>query len=195
MAVPKGSKKTIYKNRDKIVKSVNKREIEHLMNCKTYQPPTEKGSNTEYINVIMQFAALPDIDLKDDKQVRNRLIEFYQICANNDFKPTVSSLACCFGWTRRELHGVVSEDPSYYHIWQNLSIFALSQIKKGYETMSQLWESYMQNGKINPVSGIFLGKNNFGYVDKVEHTLIAKREMNEDELQQRYLDIKDEESD
>ena len=24
----------------------------------------------------------------------------------------------------------------------------------------------MQNGKINPVSGIFLGKNNFGYQDK-----------------------------
>ena len=26
----------------------------------------------------------------------------------------------------------------------------------------------MQNGKINPVSGIFLGKNNFGYQDKQE---------------------------
>jgi hypothetical protein len=32
--------------------------------------------------------------------------------------------------------------------------------------LEELWESYMQNGKINPVSGIFLGKNNFGYQDK-----------------------------
>jgi hypothetical protein len=29
----------------------------------------------------------------------------------------------------------------------------------------------MQNGKINPVSGIFLGKNNFGYQDKQEYVL------------------------
>ncbi len=29
-------------------------------------------------------------------------------------------------------------------------------------------ENWMQNGKINPVSGIFLMKNNFGYADKSE---------------------------
>ena len=37
--------------------------------------------------------------------------------------------------------------------------------------MEDLWENYMQNGKINPVSGIFLGKNNFGYQDKQEMVL------------------------
>ena len=37
--------------------------------------------------------------------------------------------------------------------------------------MEILWENYMQNGKINPVSGIFLGKNNFGYQDKQEMVL------------------------
>jgi hypothetical protein len=29
----------------------------------------------------------------------------------------------------------------------------------------------MQNGKINPVSGIFLGKNNFSYQDKQEYVV------------------------
>jgi hypothetical protein len=29
----------------------------------------------------------------------------------------------------------------------------------------------MMNGKINPVSGIFLGKNNFGYKDQQEYVL------------------------
>ena len=29
----------------------------------------------------------------------------------------------------------------------------------------------MLNGKVNPVSGIFLGKNHFGYTDKQEFTL------------------------
>ena len=29
----------------------------------------------------------------------------------------------------------------------------------------------MTSGKINPVSGIFLGKNNFGYQDKQEYVV------------------------
>jgi hypothetical protein len=37
--------------------------------------------------------------------------------------------------------------------------------------MEELWETYMQNGKINPVSGIFLAKNNYGYSDKQEYVV------------------------
>ncbi len=187
----KGSKKTIYKNRDHIIKPVKQQELEKLMTSKTYQPPVEKGTNTQYINVILQFMALPDIDLKDDKQVQERLMTFFQICADNDYKPAVSSLAACLGWSRKELQGVIYEDPYYYYIWQNLSTLGISLLKKAYYSLSQLWEGYMMNGKINPVSGIFLGKNNFGYVDKVEHTVIAKQQMNEEDLTNRYLEMKD----
>ena len=31
--------------------------------------------------------------------------------------------------------------------------------------MEEIWYDLMQNGKINPGSGIFLGKNVFGYKD------------------------------
>ena len=31
--------------------------------------------------------------------------------------------------------------------------------------LEELWVEYMQNGKINPASGIFLGKNMFQYKD------------------------------
>ena len=44
----------------------------------------------------------------------------------------------------------------------------------------------MQNGKINPVSGIFLAKNNYGYVDKVEHVVEAKATLDENQLKNRY---------
>ena len=53
-------------------------------------------------------------------------------------------------------------------------------------------EDYMQNGKINPVSGIFLMKNNFGYADKQEVVLTPNNPLGEqkstDELEQRYLE-------
>jgi len=49
----------------------------------------------------------------------------------------------------------------------------------------------MLNGKINPVSGIFLGKNHYGYVDKVDYVVQAKPTMSEDDLLDRYLEMKD----
>ena len=41
-------------------------------------------------------------------------------------------------------------------------------IKKAYDLLEELWEDYMLNGKINPVSGIFLGRNNWNYQDKID---------------------------
>jgi hypothetical protein len=57
--------------------------------------------------------------------------------------------------------------------------------------MEILWENYMQNGKINPVSGIFLGKNNFGYQDKQEYVLTPNSNSDSDysaeDIRKRYL--------
>ena len=57
--------------------------------------------------------------------------------------------------------------------------------------MEILWENYMQNGKINPVSGIFLGKNNFGYQDKTEYVVTPhvnnESDYDADDIKKRYL--------
>jgi hypothetical protein len=51
---------------------------------------------------------------------------------------------------------------------------------------------YMQNGQINPVSGIFLMKNNFGYADKQEVVVTPQSPLGETkdtkELEDRYID-------
>ena len=65
-------------------------------------------------------------------------------------------------------------------------------IKKGYLILNQLMEDYMQNGQINPVAGIFLMKNNFGYRDQQEMVLTPNtplgEQKNTEELRQKYLD-------
>ena len=65
------------------------------------------------------------------------------------------------------------------------------KIKKAYKLMENLWEVYMQNGKINPVTGIFLGKNNFNYVDKVEHVVTpntkSDSDYSEEDMRRRYM--------
>ena len=38
-------------------------------------------------------------------------------------------------------------------------------IRKAIDILEEMWVDFMMNGKVNPGSGIFLGKNLFGYKD------------------------------
>lgn len=148
----------------------------------------EPGDNTKYLMLGRELFNLPSIDLKDPEQVSNRLDEFFAIHARYDMKPTVAGMGMALGLDRRRLWevktGVTDRN-------QDLPTLTRDFIKKAYEYMEILWENYMQNGKINPVSGIFLGKNNFGYQDKTEHVVTPNvnndSDYNADDIRKRYL--------
>ena len=147
----------------------------------------EPGDNTKYLNLGMKLFSLPPIDLKDPEQVNNRLMEFFKIHADADMKPTVSGMGMALGLDRRRLWeikaGVADRN-------KDLPTSTRDFIKRAYEYMEILWENYMQNGKINPVSGIFLGKNNFGYQDKTEYVVTPNMnndsDYNKDDIIARY---------
>jgi hypothetical protein len=65
-------------------------------------------------------------------------------------------------------------------------------LKRAMKILDLQMVDYMQNGKINPVSGIFLMKNNFGYADKQEVILTPNSPLGDTkdtkELEERYLD-------
>lgn len=131
----------------------------------------DAGDNTKYLSLGMELFNLPAIDLKDPEQVKDRLNEFFEIHARYDMKPTVSGMGMALGLDRRRLWEIKTGNYGTQKSLEALPTLTKDSIKKGYEYMEILWENYMQNGKINPVSGIFLGKNNFGYQDKQEMVL------------------------
>lgn len=156
---------------------------------KRYQLDLQPGDNSKAIGIIMQFNSLPVVDLKKPEEVRDRVNQFYNMCFENDFKPTVSSYAASLGYSRKSLWALMNNRE--VGGWENLPTLSIDYIKRGYDSLEQLWEYYMQNGKINPVSGIFLAKNNFGYVDKTEYTIEPKATLNESDLEQKYLTTSD----
>ena len=131
----------------------------------------EAGDNTKYLSLGMELFNLPAIDLKEPEQVVSRLNEFFDIHARYDMKPTVSGMGMALGLDRRRLWEIKTGSLKGGTTNYDLPTLTLDAIKKAYNYMELLWENYMQNGKINPVSGIFLGKNNFGYQDKQEMVL------------------------
>jgi hypothetical protein len=67
-------------------------------------------------------------------------------------------------------------------------------ILEAYDLLEELWENYMQNGKINPVAGIFLGKNNFGYADKQEYVVTPNTAIDSVDattIEQKYAELPD----
>ena len=150
----------------------------------------EPGDNAKYIKNAMQLSMLPKIDLRDSDAVENRIQEFFEIQFENDLKPTVSGLGIALGLDRRRLWEIKTGNYGTQKSLEELPTLTKDSIKKAYEMMENLWENYMQNGKINPVSGIFLGKNNFGYQDKQEHIVTpntnADSDYSTDDIRKRY---------
>lgn len=151
----------------------------------------EPGDNAKYVLLGAKLFNLPSIDLKDPQQVTDRLNEFFKIHAEADMKPTVSGMGMALGLDRRRLWEIKTGNYGTQRALEDLPTQTKDSIKKAYEYMEILWENYMQNGKINPVSGIFLGKNNFGYQDKQEHVftpnLNPDSDYNADDIRKRYL--------
>lgn len=180
------------KNDDDIVKEVVKKKPRGGNNILTDAAlNVEAGDNTKYVLLGAKLFNLPPIDLHDPEQVNARLNEFFQIHAEADMKPTVSGMGMALGLDRRRLWEIKTGAKMGGTSEYNLPTSTLVSIKKAYEYMEILWENYMQNGKINPVSGIFLGKNNFGYQDKTEYVVTPNvnndSDYNAEDIRKRYL--------
>ena len=155
----------------------------------------EAGDNTKYLSLGMELFNLPSIDLREPEQVIERLNEFFDIHAKYDMKPTISGMGMALGLDRRRLWEIKTGNFGTQKSLSELPTLTKDSIKKAYDYMEILWENYMQNGKINPVSGIFLGKNNFSYVDKQEHVITpntnSDNDYSADDIRKRYLNNSD----
>ena len=118
---------------------------------------TKPGDNSKYLNFSLAVSSMPPIDNTDTEQLTTRINEYFTLCAHQDMKPTVAGLGLAVGADRKTLW-------EWKTGGRRLSTHA-DIIKKAYQIMENLWEDYMQNGKINPTAGLFLGVNNYGYYD------------------------------
>jgi hypothetical protein len=124
------------------------------------QEYVEPGDNSKYLRHALTTLNMPPIDISNEKQVEERVWWYFNHCAENEMKPTVKGLCNALGICRNTLRTWYNQE---YRGDTHSAI-----IRKAYDLLEELWEDYMLNGKINPVSGIFLGRNHWGYQDKVD---------------------------
>ena len=153
----------------------------------------EAGDNTKYLTNALAMWDWQKPDMTDPVAVSNRIKEYFQLCINDDMKPSVEGLAFAFGVHRKTLWAWANNIDS-----PRMPDAVRDLIKRAYEILTVQMANYMQNGKINPVAGIFLMRNNMDYEDKKEITLAPASPFGEEtppeELQQKYLDAIEAES-
>lgn len=153
----------------------------------------EEGDNARYMAINMALFNMPDIDMENVEEVQQRLNDFFALYAQYDTKPTVAGMAMSLnGMSRQTLRAIANDAPTGSDGYLSaLPRPVTTSIKKAYNLMQNLWETYMQNGKVNPVAGIFLGKNNYGYQDKTEYVLTPNQQNDNDysadEIRERYI--------
>ena len=129
---------------------------------------TEPGDNNKFLSHAMSVYNLPAIDTSDPVQVKQRIVDYFALCVAHDIKPSVKGFLNALRVAKSTLWE-----------WRQGNFRAGTHQKiicEAYDVLEALWEDYMMNGKINPVSGIFLGKNNFGYQDKQEYVLTPNQQ-------------------
>ena len=151
----------------------------------------EEGDNNKFTSMGLWLMNLPKIDVHDPEAVQQRLNDYFGYMASQDAKPTVAGMAMALGMDRRRLWEIKTGAQTTNRWIEDLPNEVKDYRKEAYSLMENLWETYMNSGKINPVTGIFLGKNNFGYQDKQEMVLTPntqnESDFNEDDLRKRYL--------
>lgn len=150
-------------------------------NMKVHLDP---GDNTKYLCHALAAWDLKKVNTSSEEEVTERSIWYLQHCAEDDMKPTIAGYANALGISRQQLHNICNGLQG--------SGDAIDTIKKVKGIIEEQMENYMMNGKINPISGIFLLKNNFqGYIDKQEVEIKAPlmgEEPDKDAIAAQYID-------
>ena len=148
-------------------------------------PQTEAGDNAKYLAHSLKLMKLPKIDTDDPEALQARIVEYFNLCRDDDMKPSAAGLALSLHVERQTLWRWKHETDKPEKC---------DTVKRAYQVLDVLMNDYMQNGKINPVSGIFLMKNNLGYTDKQEVIVTPKKTLDGDmtrspeELRRMYVE-------
>lgn len=140
------------------------------------------NDNRKYLRHSMRFFNLPLVDLNNVQDVHDRIALYFNACDEDEMKPTLVGLCVALGISRQY----------FYKIREGMSPYSkevVDTLKRTSDILNAQMENYMQNGKINPVSGIFLMKNHYHYTDE-QKVVVEPNQNLGDSIEQKALEDK-----
>ena len=133
---------------------------------KTLQDPKEVGdvnsSTMQKIQATVGCWRTPKVT--DPEEMATRFDDYFKTCIELGVPPTMEGLAISCGYTRQELAYMATEKRRSGVGYADVIKFAKEYCALQVQTLAAKFE-------VQPVWSIFYSKNNFDYVDKIEHVV------------------------
>lgn len=146
------------------------------------------ATNGDSIDFVMEYMSWPLIDLSDPVAMQTRIEDYLRLCQRYDTKPLISGMCVVIGSNRGEV--MRWANGANNRLTRELSPASAHVLQKYLENLEVLWEFAMANdGYRNPVTGIFIGKNNFAYKDSSETVVrheVAEQGPTRAQLEEKY---------
>lgn len=127
---------------------------------------TPAGQNRQILMNALEALNHPRVDVKDPKAIQQRITEYIEFCIEKDIAPSVNG---CASWL-----GVNNQTLESWYAGRTATPEHQLVAARFYGILQDVWSQKMDDGSINPVSGIFQGKAFFGYKDTQEIVVNAK---------------------
>lgn len=112
-----------------------------------------------------------EIDTKDPEQLKQRAIDYFNYCIDNDSKPGNLGLYATWGLDKSTISHILAREPGSPRA---------TVIKKSIAILASVREKLAADGKLNPVTAIFWQKNYDGLKDQQEVILEPKNQIEAD---------------
>lgn len=127
---------------------------------------TKPGDNSKYAKIMLDIMSWPKVDRNNIQALEDRLEQYMEYCYSNDIK--VGNQVCYLA---------LGIDKNTAYDWENGRSFGKEHsdfIKKVKAICAGTREFLMQDGKVNPITGIFWQKNYDGLKDVQEINVAAQ---------------------
>ena len=118
------------------------------------------GDNSRFVRyALANFLSTPP-DLHNPEEVHGAIVNYFQSCDQNGVRPGNLGLYAALGMSKQDVHDVITGRNK-----SKATPAVVDLVKKARQAMSLYRESLASEGKINPVTYIFMAKNYDGLTD------------------------------
>ena len=142
-----------------------------------------RDANNRHISHAERLSTMPRLEVWTPENIGKRTMEYLEICKSDGVRVNLSAYALALGTTPDGLNELVSD--------KRLTDETRAAVLKGISMIEAIMIEMMMEQRINPVTGIFLLKNHFGYKDQSEISFKGHIETDKQTLRAKYKAVVD----
>ena len=137
--------------------------------------PSEIG---KIVSIMDSLRKMKPVSKRNPEEIQERITEYLKVCSENEIRPTVEGMALSLGVTRAMLWKWEQDEGSE----------AGKIVSRAKELINAMITTLSCTGKINPMYGIWLQKNHFGYSDTKTIELKSANDNHQDSIEEQLDD-------